>query len=262
MEGRKKVDLKDVTFVIPIKIDSTERKENLHLICDYLLWHFDTNILIGEHCARPLLDPVLFEGSGIKCIFIQSASELFHKTRVLNILVKAAETPYVCIYDADVLMRREQYMDAVDDLRKNKADVIYPFNGSFLDIDRLYVEQIRNSNMSLYMLSDKNFCILSNNSPGGAFFIKKESWDSVGGGNENFRSWGWEDNEFFYRFQRLGLRLKRSPGVIYHVSHPRGINSSPGTPHSIKNKEEYDKVLAMTEEDLRSYIQSWKGETK
>jgi hypothetical protein len=43
-----KIDLKDVTFVIPVRIDCIERLENIFLIIDYLYSLFDTNIIVLE----------------------------------------------------------------------------------------------------------------------------------------------------------------------------------------------------------------------
>ncbi len=46
------IDLKDVTFIIPVRIDSIERLENLQLVTNYLLENFQTHILIVEAADR------------------------------------------------------------------------------------------------------------------------------------------------------------------------------------------------------------------
>src|SRR6478609_7731482 len=43
-----KINLKDTTFIIPVFYDHTDRKMNLMLTLNFLLEHFDTNIIIGE----------------------------------------------------------------------------------------------------------------------------------------------------------------------------------------------------------------------
>ena len=48
----KKIDLKDVTFLIPLRLDSIERVENLQLTIDFLVRHFDTqNIVLDMHAG-------------------------------------------------------------------------------------------------------------------------------------------------------------------------------------------------------------------
>lgn len=43
-----KTDLKDVTFMIPVRIDSIIRLENLISVVQYLFRHFDCRIMVLE----------------------------------------------------------------------------------------------------------------------------------------------------------------------------------------------------------------------
>ena len=43
-----KTDLTDVTFIIPVKIDSDDRRRNLKITLSYLQRNFDTNIIVCE----------------------------------------------------------------------------------------------------------------------------------------------------------------------------------------------------------------------
>ena len=51
-----KIDLKDVTFIIPIRIDSDDRKRNIDLVVSYLLTHFNTNVIIKESSSKQNFD--------------------------------------------------------------------------------------------------------------------------------------------------------------------------------------------------------------
>ena len=53
-----KINLKEVTFTIPVRTDSQDRLDNLNLITSYISYHFDTNILIGEESFEPTLKPI------------------------------------------------------------------------------------------------------------------------------------------------------------------------------------------------------------
>ena len=44
----QRIDLQDVTFIIPVRIDSEDRLENLHVVTRYLVKHFHSHILVIE----------------------------------------------------------------------------------------------------------------------------------------------------------------------------------------------------------------------
>lgn len=43
-----KIALTDVTFMIPVRIDTLERLENILAVTNFILSHCDTNILVVE----------------------------------------------------------------------------------------------------------------------------------------------------------------------------------------------------------------------
>ncbi|MGM0504295.1 MAG: galactosyltransferase-related protein, partial [Bacteroidota bacterium] len=46
-----KIDLSDVSFIIPVRLDSIDRLENIEMCCSHLLKKFDTQIMILEGAA-------------------------------------------------------------------------------------------------------------------------------------------------------------------------------------------------------------------
>lgn len=63
------------------------------------------------------------------------------------------------------------------------------------------------------------------NPVGGVFFAKRDSYVSTGKENESFYGWGVEDGERFFRWLKNGKRIERIKGPLFHLTHPRGINS-------------------------------------
>ena len=61
---------------------------------------------------------------------------------------------------------------------------------------------------------------------GGAFLANLESYKESGLENESFYGWGMEDVERFYRWGNMGYKIKRVPGPLFHLTHPRGQNSN------------------------------------
>jgi len=86
-----KIDLKEATFIIPIRIESQDRLRNVITTTAFLLENFDTNITIKEvdsesvfqKDALPILKDILDVEINVNHIFEKSDDPLFHRQRVL-----------------------------------------------------------------------------------------------------------------------------------------------------------------------------------
>jgi hypothetical protein len=251
-----KIDLKYVTFNIPVKIDCPERLENVYLVIEYLQHHFDTNILVYEAASdgNAKIMPI----SGVQMILDLEVQGPFHRTKYLNTMAKISTTPVIVNYDCDILLPVSQIMMAADGCLNNQCDGCYPYNGLFVNVPRIHIPQIRKDmNMEFIdIVKTENF---GTNSMGGAIFWNRAKFIEGGMENEHFISWGYEDWERLNRFKRLGYQLGRTFGALYHLSHPRGKDSCDGNPFYNHNGWTYDKIMLMNKEELRAYImeQPW-----
>ena len=129
-----RIDLTDTTFIIPVRIDSMIRLENLLMSVDSIVRYFRTRILILETSSyQNEIIPSLIKDDTVKYTFLVDKDPVFYKTKYLNILAKQVDTPLVCIWDADVILDHLQILDAVKQLRTRTSDVAYPYDGNFLD---------------------------------------------------------------------------------------------------------------------------------
>lgn len=129
-----RIDLTDTTFIIPVRIDSMIRLENLLMSVDSIVRYFRTRILILEASSyQNETIPSLIKDDTVKYTFLVDKDPVFYKTKYLNILAKQVDTPLVCIWDADVILDHLQILDAVKQLRTRTSDVAYPYDGNFLD---------------------------------------------------------------------------------------------------------------------------------
>ena len=75
--------------------------------------------------------------------------------------------------------------------------------------------------------------------------------------NENFRSWGPEDQEKHYRFPKLGYNVGRFDGLVYHLEHSRGMNSYPQSmsqhPYWDHNWKLWEYLEKCSKEELEEY---------
>lgn len=256
-QGTGRLDLKDVTFLIPLRVDSADRLRNLGIILRYLDEHLDTRFLICEDDPGepqfPALAAQLGELAG-RCEFFQAPPHpggFIHRTRDLNLLAERATTPIVAVYGTDVLLLPAQYREARAAIAAGKAMVL-PHGGLVADLDRGLVDRIdrtlRVDDIDLFTPHAK---VLSSFSAGGAVFHDRQALLDAGGYNENFVSWGFEAAEMVERLSKLGLGIGRIPGPLYHLTHARTGNSSERHPYFERNRQELQAVQAMTASQIR-----------
>ena len=64
--------------------------------------------------------------------FVRDASPVFHRTKYLNRLMQEAEGAIVGIWDTDVLLPKEQILEAVDAIRKGNAVMSFHTTEDFI----------------------------------------------------------------------------------------------------------------------------------
>lgn len=251
-----RTDLSDTTFVIPIRIDSNERKENLEMVTDFLYSEFQTNIIVVESDKSEKLS----ESTKYDKFFFKDDLPYFYRTQILNRVSKNVETKNMAIWDSDVLIEKWQVIRAVNELRSYNTDMIFPYDGRFYNIPGI-IKKVYKEVGNLSALTEnigKLSLIYGYNSVGGAFIVNTESYKRAGLENENFVGWGPEDKERVKRWEILGFKVERTDGALFHLWHP---NSGTGWFYSKdyeKNAwQEYLKVCSMTNEELIEYVKSF-----
>lgn len=246
------VDLTDTTFTLPVRRDHNDRKENLDLTVTLLNKSFKTNIIIGEQFGDR------FKYFEQWCKYIKFEYPHFHRTKMLNEMAKAATTPYIVNFDCDVMVTPCQIWQSVEKLRKNEADVVYPYEWLFVRIKRPFRQAIFPSyDLSVFARNTTGSDTPQNPSVGGAVFFNKEAFLEAGGENENCVSYSPEDRERFERFTKLGYRIARIKGQLYHFDHWIGPDSSTANPFYKQGAEEYAKIRTLTPPQLLEYIKTW-----
>ncbi|MDR0836533.1 MAG: glycosyltransferase family 25 protein, partial [Tannerella sp.] len=219
-----KISLADVTFLIPLRLDSVERLENAVAVMSFLHQHFDTRIMVLE--ASPYDNHILksLVSGKVDCWHVEDHDAVFHRTKYINMLAEKAATPFIAIWDADVIADVVQILDSVNRLRCNEADMAYPYDGRLPDtsevIRELYMRQPSIETLHQHRLYMN--LMYGNEAKGGAVFINVEKYRQAGMDDENIYNTGNEDAERYYRFQQWGFQIYRSKGELYHLSHPRG----------------------------------------
>jgi hypothetical protein len=259
-------NLNDVTFIIPLYIDSPVRLQNLQYNLRHLTALFETRIFIGEQKSSesPPIDLSFSDFAGQIEYFAfeaQSSENPFYHTKIVNQLLARVKTPFVCNLDCDFVSSVRQYLMSVQLLRWQTAEFVIPYNDRAVHIPQESKETVleKLQTRPLYEEEVKNFAefIWRGYSVGGALFAQTEIYRQSGGENENFMGWGWEDHERVIRFEKLGHRVRRVPGDFYHLSHPRGLTSSAKHSHYEANCRELERITVLSSDSLHSEITQW-----
>lgn len=225
--------MEPVSIVIPIRVDSTEREENLHCALQYLLQtpfvHID--ILEADKERHFYFHP----HERIRYRFMPDNETVFYRTHYLNLLLKDAHYPIVGIWDTDVLVPEKQLTDAIRYIQKGCV-LCFPYDGDFRFLDK---EESCSVRKDITTLREGQGCrLIGRTSVGGAFLVNKTKYLKAGGENEGFYGWGPEDAERVKRLEILELPIARTKGSIYHLYHERkpdvGVDNSKKAQHNQK----------------------------
>lgn len=250
----------ELTVLMTLRVDSAERLRNYRACVSYLLRHTDVRIMVTEADMESRGD--LFPGEmRVSYRFKKDPNPIFHRTRYMNLMFRECPTPYAALWDIDAIGDPGALAACVDALKDRGEVMAYPYNGRFWSVTDFFSEAFSRT-LDMRMLADHpqpRHLMAGYHSVGGAFVVDVERYRTLGWENENFVGWGPEDMERYRRLEICGHRPLRIDADLYHLSHPRGINSSSSDPGlATSTKEEFLKVCAMMPGELREYIGTWK----
>jgi hypothetical protein len=247
-----KIDLRDTTFVIPVKFDHADRRRNLELVVCMLQRDFDTTIIIGEQGGNT------FEYMSKWCKYVRFEDEEFRRTKFINCMAGMCETDIFVNLDSDVLIAPMQLLTAVEAVRSGDYEFAYPYQYAFVRVPKIKHRNIYpHYDLAAFAPIMNGSDTLVRPSVGGAVIFNKEVFQRYGGENENFVSFSPEDVERYERFTRLGCRCFRPKGHLYHLDHHVGVNSSKQNPFYQQGVDELQKERQMNIDELKAYVKTW-----
>lgn len=222
----RKTDLTDFTFLMPLRIDSEQRKENADTSISFILRHFDTTFIVVEGDTTRKYYPD-FKIDNFNYEFMGDKHEFFHKTKYINRLIELAVKQFIAVWDTDAIVPVDQILESVKVLRNGVAVMSIPYDGRVFVCDQYLSDLFRSHpKIELFLkLAPSLPLMYGYHSTGGAFMADKQKYLETGGENENFHGWGPEDVERVKRLEVLNLPVHFSDGPFFHLWHPRGQNS-------------------------------------
>lgn len=253
-ERSQKFNAKDLSILIPVRIDSQERLYNVLAVCSFLTQNLEVEIIILEADSVQKIDMRTLPRN-VQHIYICDDAKVFHRTKYINQLIDLSQTPYISIYDADIILPVSQMATALEMLRQGIAFVL-PFDGTCISVNYFFKKLFIKTLEIKYLTQNlSKLDIGTKRSVGGCVFLSKKEYQKAGGENENFISWGPEDIERFKRMETLGHTPIHCEGNIYHLPHPYTESKDSGVKDDIKGVyDEYFKICAMNKKTLQKYI--------
>jgi len=276
IEGKvvKRFDLKKCTFIIPLRIETEDRMRNIITTLIYLTRLFDTNIIVKEvdkesiylKEIKPLLEQAL-EPEMLNCInhiFEQSDEFTFHRTKILNDMLWMVDTPVVANYDSDIILPLESYINATNMISKGwvhpdvkggkPVKIVYPYGyGNYQ-----WQCHVGDNEVTNFINSGFNFEYFNGHMRqwdakyGFCQFLCTETYKKLGGENENFVAYGYEDDERYFRFNLLSS-VARLNEYVFHLEHGRTKNSWFNNPYCEDNKKLWENLKVKGKESLLKY---------
>lgn len=250
----------DLTFCIPIRIDSPQRLRNLCSVLRFYSSCTNAKFMVYEaDSSRKLFG--IENIPNLDYVFIKDDNRIFHRTKLLNMMMSEATTKYAGIWDSDAVSPIEQIHMALECLRANKTlAMVYPFDGKFWNVSD-YFADLFYASLDIRLITDypqPKQLLYGYHAVGGAFIVNIPVYKQYGWENEYFIGWGPEDAERYRRLEILGNTPIKIKGDLYHLEHPRGINSGNSDRDlSLSTRMEYAKVCSMERKELLSYVRTW-----
>jgi len=283
-----KHDLKNVTFIVPLQIETDDRLRNVILTTAFLLNTFDTHVIIKEvddeplfeKWALPVLKRIVPDLSGLQYIFEKHSrnDDAFHRTKILNDMLMLSETEIVVNYDTDIILPVSSYIEAVEKLKT--CDIIYPYRfGKYgerkVTLNTDFSHQVALDNLenhpelSKFISSGYEVGVLDSN----YFYYphtQGEGWAEYGMvqffnrqvyidgflENEEFIAYAPEDVERHHRWKILGYNIQRIDNYAYHLEHKRTSNSWFNNPYMNHNFALWEYLKVLTKDQLIEYYKN------
>ena len=254
----------DLTFLIPTRIETEDRLRNIISSVSYLLRHIPAKVIVKEVSHHPTFQfraiPEIkkyADASNLTYLYEETQEPLFCTSKVLNDLIVSANTKVVANYDADCILPLESYHQAYSAINDDEADVVYPYGCGVYQWRSEYNQEIYEEFINQLDVSvlDKQKT-LSNSTIGWTQFINRQKYIDSYMMNENFISWGCEDDEFYYRMSVLGNRIGRIDSHVYHLEHSRTHNSWFSNPNFNNNWILWNTIKTFDKEQLMEYYKN------
>lgn len=202
------------SLIVPIKKDYGER--------DYL-W----SLIEKRH--KELIPEV-------EIVIGENNDELFNRSKAINDAVTRAKTDILILCDSDSYFRKDLIYTIIKYLDTSPWTI--PFKKAYRlspDTTKVFIQRGLPERVQLNI----HHCIKIDDCPGMILnAMKKSAFETIGGMDERFCGWGYEDLAMVCALDTLVGKHTRIPGGVYHLYHEPAKYDHP---HYLENQALYNK---------------------
>ena len=199
----------ELTILILFRGDSIRRVYNLIAIVAYLLQFPNLQIYVRE--ADAINHKLIFKllPPNVRYEFVIDQDSILHKTRHFNNMLMNVSTPFVGIWDTDVIPYTNAFIECFESLIENNVSLALPYNGICYDSSEIIADlYLENYDFSILEQNQHLMKYLQNHRlTGGAVLMNRDDFISIGAENENYYGWGDDDFDRYIRFMNAGMKI-------------------------------------------------------
>lgn len=252
-----------LSVIIPLRVDHQDRFINAKIVLNYLttcVTEVNEIILIENSTSFHYERMNIKNKHKIRYIQQYDTNKTFHRMKCINDGLCEVRNIVTLIYDIDVLLPIHVFSQVANMILHEGYDIVQPFNNP---PGCIYVHTMNKQNIHDGILNKPGYDINDYHMQSGdrtgyagkgfVVCVNKEVYTSIGGENEEFLAYGPEDNERYYRHQKLNKKVGTTNNAVYHLEHFRGMNSSEVNPNFKSNWDLYNKIMSFSTNELIDY---------
>jgi len=250
----------DLTLIIPVKIDSVDRLNNLMLTIKYAIDVYRVqHIIVSEYDDTPKLPQLLQAFPQVRYCFMQPIpGTSWNRGLAANAGAHLVTTSILAIWDADIILPVTSIETAIRALKTTEHDACVPYS-IFVNLHRDASSIFRDRHLSKRDLSgfvreESEFNVGGElGCTAACVFVRTSTYRHIRGMSELFHGWGWEDIEFAGRLRAL-CSVTVLTGSLYHISHERTATCKPDPRTERYNRGECFRIQSLTKPELLDYL--------
>lgn len=173
-----------------------------------------------------------------RIVIRDSGGEPFSRACSINMAAQSEPDAQVfVIADADVVPVPAQVEAAVE-LALQAPGIVQPFD-RYIPLHKWDTAEVWDRGVVPDVMADRPIahweCI------SGCLVLSRESWETVGGFDERFRGWGYEDSAFDQKMASIVAPRRSVPGPAWHLAHVGFIPDAAVDPQSQANRALFEQ---------------------
>ena len=249
------LDIENMTFIFPIRIDSIEQLENFELNLCIMKNAFNSPIYILEIGIIQRIF-LTMDTTKIRYEFIADNSKDRDLAKHINYMVKNTNTEILCVWNSETLIDPKQIKKSFYIISNFNVQLCYPGETlCFIDDVLLYLfkrnkenfDEMRKTLSPAHYLSIPSYYAE-------VFLVRKIDYEHFGLENDKLHSCGFEALERIKRIEKLNGHIVFSKGPIYMLNKKNFKYLNLNHAYAVNDISEYIEVCESTSDQITERI--------